>query len=39
MYDETPPQEASQSAKFCSMKVTQDVRKLAEKGEPPMAAK
>ena len=47
MHDETLPQEVFKSAKFCSMcgpkfcsmKVTQDIRKLAEKGELPMAAK
>jgi hypothetical protein len=26
-------------SKFCSMKVTQDIRKMAAKGELPMAAK
>ena len=47
MHDETLPQEVFKSAKFCSMcgpkfcsmKVTQDIRKMAEKGELPMAAK
>jgi phosphomethylpyrimidine synthase len=47
MHDETLPQEVFKSAKFCSMcgpkfcsmKVTQDIRKMAAKGELPMAAK
>ena len=29
MHDETLPQEAFKSAKFCSMRVTQDIRKLS----------
>ena len=47
MHDETLPQEVFKSAKFCSMcgpkfcsmRITQDIRKMAEKGELPMAAK
>ena len=47
MHDETLPQDMFKSAKFCSMcgpkfcsmKVTQDIRKLAEKNELPLAAK
>ena len=47
MHDETLPQEVFKSAKFCSMcgpkfcsmKVTQDIHKMAEKAELPMAAK
>jgi phosphomethylpyrimidine synthase len=31
MHDETLPQEVFKSAKFCSMRITQDIRKLAEK--------
>ena len=46
-HDETLPQEASKSAKFCSMfgpkfcsmNATQDIRKMADKAELPMAAK
>src|ERR1700730_2607997 len=46
MHDETLPQEVFKSAKFCSMcgpkfcsmKVTQDIRKMAEKGELPMVS-
>jgi phosphomethylpyrimidine synthase len=47
MHDETLPQEVFKSAKFCSMcgpkfcsmRVTQDIRKMAEKAELPLAAK
>jgi phosphomethylpyrimidine synthase len=47
MHDETLAQEVFKSAKFCSMcgpkfcsmKVTQDIRKMAAKGELPMAVK
>ena len=46
MHDETLPQEVFKSAKFCSMcgpkfcsmRVTQDIRKLAEKAELPVVA-
>jgi len=39
MDDEMLPQEVFKSAKFCSMRVTRDIRKMAEKAELPMAAK
>jgi phosphomethylpyrimidine synthase len=47
MHDETLPQEVFKSAKFCSMcgpkfcsmRITQDIRKLAAAGELPMVAK
>jgi phosphomethylpyrimidine synthase len=47
VHDETPPEEASRSAefcsmcgrKFCSMNATQDNCKHAEKAELPMAGK
>jgi phosphomethylpyrimidine synthase len=47
MHDETLPQEVFKSAKFCSMcgpkfcsmKITQDVRRMAEAGELPVVAK
>jgi phosphomethylpyrimidine synthase len=33
MHDETLPQEVFKSAKFCSMRITQGVRKLADDAE------
>lgn len=47
MHDETLPAERAKTVhfcsmcgpKFCSMRVTQDIRKMAEKAELPMAAK
>jgi phosphomethylpyrimidine synthase len=34
LHDETLPQEGFKSAKFCSMRITQDIRKMTEEPAP-----